>query len=215
MRTKLSPHLHQIVLARGWIDSWEDFASTNSRRVCVKQPTIKVADKNILFANQKVISTENHINLFIPYELIEQYEAHFITHAPISFSGVVVEYQRRNGSVDYGITATPQQRLQLDLERLSLAVEDLCRTSPFNHSTLAFDEHTALPQVLALEERLEQAGNALPTFDKTYGEYKNLLLDMRVALSKLIERTKCFTSSRAYRRRVKGRGNLLGVVKSM
>jgi hypothetical protein len=215
MRAKLIPHLHQLVLCKGWIDGWEDFASTNSRRVCVKQPTIKVADKNVLFANQKVIAKEHHINLFIPYELLGQYEAHFITHTPISFSGVVVEYQRRNGSVDYGITATPQERLQLDLKRLSLAVEDIGRASPFNHSTLSFYEHTALPQVLALEERLEQAGNSLPTFDKTYGEYKKLLLDMRVALSKLIERTKYLTSSRAFRRRVKGRSNLLAVVKSM
>lgn len=215
MRTKLIPHLHQLVLCKGWIDGWEDFASTNSRRVCVKQPTIKVADKNVLFANQKVIATEHHINLFIPYELLGQYEAHFITHAPISFSGVVVEYQRRNGSVDYGITATPQQRLQLDLERLSLAVADIGRASPFNHSTLTFYEHTALPQVLALEERLEQAGNALPTFDKTYEEYKNLLTDMRVALSELVKRTKCFTNSRAYRRTAKGRSTFLAMVKSM
>ena len=215
MRTKLIPHLHQFVLARGWIDGWKDFSSTNSRRVCVKQPTIKVADKNILFANQKVITKEHHINLFIPYEMLGQYEAHFITHAPISFSGVVVEYQRRNGSVDYGITATPQQHLQLDLERLSLAVEDIGRASPFNHSTLAFYEHTALPQVLALEERLEQAGNALHTFDKTYGEYKSLLLDMRAAISKMVDRINCYTSSREYRRSKKGRGNFLAAVRSL
>ena len=215
MRTSLVPHLNQLVLCKGWIDNWEDFESTHTRRVCVKQPTIKVANKNTLFANQKVISTEHHINLFVPHELLGQYEAHFITHAPISLSGVVVEYQRQNGSVDYGITATPQQRLQLDLERLLLAVADIGRASPFKPSTLAFYEHTALPQVLALEERLEQAGHALTTFDKTYGEYKEMLLKMRISTEKAIEQIKCYTNSREHRRSDKGRNNFLKIVKSI
>jgi hypothetical protein len=215
MRNSLSPFLGELVLCKGWIDSWEDYESTQSRRVCVKQPTIKAADKHTLFINQQVISTEHHLNLFIPLELLGQYEAHFITHAPISFSGVVAEYQRQNGSGDYGITATAQQRLQLDLERLSLAVADIGRASPFKPSTLAFYKHTALPQVLALEERLEQAGNALLTFDKTYEDYRGLLVDMRAAIGKAIVLIECFTSSRAYRRSKKGRGDFLRMVKSM
>lgn len=215
MRTALLPHLNRLVLGKGWIDSWEDFKSTQTRRVCVKQPTIKVADKNTLFANQKAISTEHHINLFIPYELLGQYEAHFITHAPFFFSGVVVEYCRLNGSVDYGIAATPQQRLQLDLDRLSLAIVDIARANPYAASTLAFYKHTALPQALALEERLEQAGNALPTFDKTYEDYKNALLDIREAISIAIERIECHFNSRAYRRSEKGRGTFLKAIHSL
>jgi hypothetical protein len=215
MRTALLPHLNQLILCKGWINSWEDFKSTQTRRVCVKQPTIKVANKNTLFANQQVISTEHHINLFIPYNLLEQYEAHFITHSPISFSGEVVEYQRLNGSVDYGITANPQHRLHLDLERLSLALVDIGRAYPFATTTLAFYEHTALPQIMALEERLEQAGNALLTFEKTYADYKELLVDMRAAIGKAIEHIECYTSSRAYRRSEKGRGSFLKMVQSV
>ena len=215
MRSALVPHLNQLVLGKGWIDSWEDFKSTQTRRVCVKQPTIKIADKHTLFANQQVISTEHHINLFIPYNLLEQYEAQFITHSPISFSGEVVEYQRQNGSVDYGISANPQHRINLDLERLSLALVDIGRAYPFASSTLAFYEHTALPQVRLLQERLEQAGNALPTFEKTYKEYKKMLEEMGGTIEMVIGKVKRHTQTRDYRRQQKGRSTLLKTLKSM
>jgi len=215
MRSALVPHLNQLVLGKGWIDSWEDFKSTQTRRVCVKQPTIKIADKHTLFANQQVVSTEHHINLFIPYNLLEQYEAQFITHSPISFSGEVVEYQRQNGSVDYGISANPQHRLNLDLERLSLALVDIGRAYPFASTTLAFYEHTALPQVLLLQERLEQAGNALPTFEKTYKEYKKMLEEMGGTIEMVIGKVKRHTQTRDYRRQQKGRKTLLKTLKSM
>ena len=215
MRTALQPHLNQLVLGKGWIDCWEDFKSTQTRRVCVKQPTIKVADRNTLFANQQAISTEHHINLFIPHQLLEQYEAHFITHAPISFSGEVVAYQRLNGSVDYGITANPQHRLTLDLERLSLALVDISRASPYTPSTLAFYEHTALPQVRSLQERLEGAGNALHTFEKTYMEYKEQLIVLTEAIEIAITRIKCYTTRREHRRQQKGKQTLLQTLKSM
>ena len=215
MRTALVPHLNQLVLAKGWIDSWEDFKSTQTRRVCVKQPTIKVADKHTLFANQQVISTEHHINLFIPYNLLEQYEAQFITHSPIWFSGEVVEYQRQNGSVDYGISTNPQHRLHLDLERLSLALVDIGKGYPFASTTLAFYEHTALPQVRLLQERLEQAGNALPTFERTYTQYKIMLEEMLGAIEMVVGRVKCYISTRDYRRQQKGRQNLLQTLTSM
>ena len=215
MRSALVPHLNQLVLGKGWIDSWEDFKGTQTRRVCVKQPTIKIADKHTLFANQQVISTEHHINLFIPYNLLEQYEAQFITHSPISFSGEVVEYQRQNGSVDYGISANPQHRINLDLERLSLALVDIGRAYPFASSTLAFYEHTALPQVRLLQERLEQAGNALPTFEKTYKEYKRMLEEMGRTIEMVIGKVKRHTQTRDYRRQQKGRSTLLKTLKSM
>jgi hypothetical protein len=215
MRSALVPHLNQLVLGKGWIDSWEDFKSTQTRRVCVKQPTIKIADKHTLFANQQVISTEHHINLFIPYNLLEQYEAQFITHSPISFSGEVVEYQRQNGSVDYGISANPQHRLNLDLERLSLALVDIGRENPFASSTLAFYEHTALPQVRLLQERLEQAGNALPTFELTYGQYKEMLEEMIETIKMMIAKRKHHTRTRDYRRQQKGRQTILQTLKSI
>lgn len=215
MRSALVPHLNQLVLGKGWIDSWEDFKSTQTRRVCVKQPTIKIADKHMLFANQQVVSTEHHINLFIPYNLLEQYEAEFITHSPISFCGEVMEYQRLNGSVDYGITANPQHRLNLDLERLSLALVDIGRANPFASSTLTFYEHTALPQVRLLQERLEQAGNALPTFEKTYKEYKKMLEEMGGTIEMVIGKVKRHTQTRDYRRQQKGRSTLLKTLSSM
>ena len=202
MRRKLIPYLHQLVLVKGWVDCWEDFDFTKSRRVCVKQPTIKVADKNSLFANQKMVSTEHHINLFIPHEYLGDYEAHFITHAPISFSGVVVEYSRRNGTIDYGISASPQHRFLIDLERLCLAVADISRRMPLAPSTLAFYEQAALPQVLALQERLKAAGNSLLTFDKTQNEYEVILEKVLYIITRARNGILFQTSNRQNRRRI-------------
>jgi len=68
--------------------------------------------------------------------------------------------------------------------RLSLAVVSIGKAFPYATSTLLFYEHTALPQVLALEKRLERAGNALPTFDKIYADFKTKPHNMRLAVEK-------------------------------
>ena len=66
--------------------------------------------------------------------------------------------------------------------KATLALVDIGKTFPFAPSTHAFYERTALPQALALEERLEQTGNALPTFERAYNIHKELLLDVRRAI---------------------------------
>jgi hypothetical protein len=116
-----------------------------------------------------------------------------------------VEYQRQNGSVDYGISTNPQHRLHLDLERLSLALVDIGRANPFASTTLAFYEHTALPQMRLLQVRLEQAGNALPTFEKNYKQYKKMLEKMLEAIDLVIRKVKRHTSTRDYRMRQKAK----------
>lgn len=215
MRTNLIPHLHQLVLVKGWVYGWEDFPSTSTRRVGVKQPTIRVADASLLYEEQELVSTEHHINLFIPFHQLGEYEPHFIAHSPISFSGVVVEYTRRNGTVDYGISASPQHRLLNDLERLCLAVRSISTQAPFAPSTLAFYEQTALPQVIALQQRVKEAGNALLTFHKTQSEYEELLEKMLFVIKKAINEISFQTSNRENRRKIGKVKSFLQAVKSI
>ena len=96
-----------------------------------------------------------------------------------------------------------------------LALVDISRASPYTPSTLAFYEHTALPQVRSLQERLEGAGNALHTFEKTYMEYKEQLIVLREAIETAITRIKCYTTRREHRRQQKGKQTLLQTLKSM
>jgi hypothetical protein len=49
MRHKLADHLNEYVLCKGWIGGWEDMEERSTRRVFIKQPTIKKADRNTLF----------------------------------------------------------------------------------------------------------------------------------------------------------------------
>ena len=215
MREALTEYENQLVLCKGWIDSWKDFEGSEIRQVCVKQPTIKVADKNLVFAEQKVISTEHHINLFIPFEDLTEYKAQFQQHRTISFSGVVKRYTRKNGSTDYGIAAAPQYNIHLDFQRLLLALRSMGFPSNTTHSCLNFLQHTAAPQLLALEQRLEEAGNALPTFEYNYGTYKELIGGMRKKVEEELKSVSVFLSSRDYRRAMKGRKSVMEELKGM
>jgi hypothetical protein len=85
------------------------------------------------------------------------------------------------------------------LECLSLALVDIGKGFPFATTTPAFYEHTALPQVRLLQERLEQAENALPTFEKTYMQYKQLLEEMRETIEMVIIQVYCHTDIRTYK----------------
>ena len=215
MREALTKYENQLVLSKGWIDSWKDFEGSEIRQVCVKQPTIKIADKNLLFAEQEVISTEHHINLFIPFEDLSEYKAQFQQHRTISFSGVVKRYTRRNGTTDYGIAAAPQHHLHLDFQRLLLAMRSMGFPNSTQPAALHFLQHKAAPELLALEQRLEKAGNALPTFEYTYGTYKELIVGTRKKVEEEIKWLSDYLSSRDYRRKSKGRKSFIEELKGM
>jgi hypothetical protein len=72
--------------------------------------------------------------------------------------------------------------LSASASKATLALVDIGKTFPFAPSTHAFYERTALPQALALEERLEQTGNALPTFERAYNIHKKVLVDEHKAI---------------------------------
>ena len=197
MRTGLLPYLGQQVLCRGWIASWVDVIDSSTRRVVVKQPTIRMADRNLLFSDQVLLSTEHHLNLFIDFQDLPQYDTTFQVHEPIQFSGVVQNYVRSDGSTDIGIAAGRQSTLPFEIERVRLVV------SQSGSPTLLRD--FALPQAKKLLCDLEEAGDMLPTFRSTYATYRTLLEelinDAGVALN--------WMSSRDYRRLVKKKGSLL------
>lgn len=215
MREALTEYENQLVLCKGWIDSWKDNEGREIRQVCVKQPTIKVANKNLLFTEQKMISTEHHINLFIPFEDLSEYRAQFQQHRTISFSGVVKRYTRKNGTTDYGIAAAPQHHLHLDLERLLLALRSMNCGNSTTPASLHFLQHTAAPQLLVLEQRLEEAGNALPTFEYSYQTYKEMIARVKKKVEEEIKILSDYLSSRDYRRRSKGRKSFMEELKGM
>ena len=124
MREKLADHIGEYVLCRGWIGGWEDMDKCSTRRLYIKQPTIKRANKDLLYAEQETISTEHHLNLFIKYEDLPDYDTTFELNQPIHFTGEVEEYTRADGTTDFGIYGTKQSTISFKLERIIKSVQE-------------------------------------------------------------------------------------------
>ena len=203
MRHKLADHLNEYVLCKGWIGGWEDMKECSTRRVFIKQPTIKKADRNTLFAEQDVISTEHHLNLFIKFEDLSQYDTIWELNQTIQFAGVVEQYTRSNGTTDYGVHGTEQSNIYFKVERFFLSILKGYKPKP-EDIDLPFLEQQA-KQLVALALEVEEAGDRLPTFNKTYAQYKSTLCSLAVMVPSIVRKTKAFLASRDYRRSKKVR----------
>ena len=86
--------------------------------------TVRQPDPELLFKEQQGVSTEHHINLFIPFEDLTKYNTRFFElKEPIHFSGIVERYTRKDGSSDFG-ALTKQSTLPMEIERLKKSVFD-------------------------------------------------------------------------------------------
>ena len=185
MRTSLSKHLNEYVLCKGWIGEWEDFLYNQTRRITILQPTIKRPDKQLLFKDQELISQEHHLNLYIKFEDLINYDTRFFElREPIHFSGIVEHYQRKDGSRDYGICATKQSTLPYEIERLEKSVRG---TLPKRFQDIQYLENYALPKVFDLLKALMSSTECLPTFHQTYDDLINRLIDLRLFIEERLE----------------------------
>ena len=103
MRDNLAPYIKKFVLCKGWIEDWKEM-DNEITRVYIKHPVIKEPNKDVLFDDLKVISKEHHINLFVKNEQIGESLKRL---EEIYFNGIVSQYRRSNGTIDYGITPLP------------------------------------------------------------------------------------------------------------
>jgi len=213
MRDKLKQHLDEYVLCRGWIRGWEDLDECSTRRVFVSKPTIKKADKNLLYQDQQVISIEDHLNLFIKYEDLPTYDAIFELNQPIRFAGFIERYIRGNGSIDYGVSGTKQSAFGFCLDQFINSIRETM------HRPLEEIDHLFLEQVsrriLLMAQEVDRAGDHLPTFEKTYQDYKDTLLSLSIALTQTISRARAFLASRNYRRSTKKRFSALKAAQAL
>ncbi len=185
MRTSLSKHLNEYVLCRGWIGEWEDFLYNQTRRITILQPTIKKPDKQLLFKDQELISQEHHLNLYIKFEDLINYDTRFFElKEPIHFSGIVEHYQRKDGSEDFGICATKQSTLPYEVERLEKSVRG---TIPKCSKDIDYLKNYASSKVLELLKVLMSSTECLPTFHQTYDDLVKRLVDLSVFIEDRLE----------------------------
>ena len=213
MRTSLSKHLDKFVLCRGWIGDWEDFIYSKTRRITVLQPTIRKPDRDLLFNEQELISTEHHINLFIPFEDLTNYDTRSLQlKEVIHFSGKVEKYDRKDGSSDFGIYASKQSTLPYEINRLKESVFD---SHTFKEKDIEYLQEYALPKIGYLIERLEQTEECLPTFNHTYSDLMGILVGMSIGVNNSLKKIKSFKESRAYRRHLKVKKSFIEDVSSI
>ena len=213
MRTSLSKYLDKFVLCRGWIGDWEDFSYSQTRRMTVLQTTIRKPDKDLLYKEQEIISTEHHINLFIPFEDLTQYNTRFFElKEPIHFSGKVEHYTRKDGSSDFGIYATKQSTLPMEIERLK---QSIFESRTFEDKDIDYLEDYALPTIRKLIKRLKNSEECLPTFQHTYVDFLGTLIGMRLGVEERIKTVKTIKQSRTYKRLNKKKKSFIDDVSSI
>lgn len=203
MRTALMPYLNQYVLARGWITDWKDEEDTKCRRVCVSNVILKKANKNLAFEEQELISKEDHLNLFFPeQDFTDFYER----YTCVAIAGYITQYTRREGTIDYGIRTIPQsylhERLDNIFERFGLATTQKLLT-PYSLTTLL----SLKSELGELLEELENAGDLLPTFYKTYSQYKAEINELIELFNIGINKINSVCSNRSFRRKHKVKKN--------
>jgi len=212
MRNLLTEYENEFVQCRGWIAHWEDLPECSTRRVVVQQPTIKKANKDILYDNQAAISTEHHLNLFIKHSDIIDYGCDFALYSPINFTGYVNGYTRSDGTFDYGVYANKQSTIEYRLEKLEQSIEETFNSEDF--PSLDYVE-SALNQALLLLSELEGSGDCISTFYHTYGDMKDSLSSLVICMNSASAKLKGIISSRKWRRTTNKKQSKLGYIASL
>ena len=198
MRDKLAPHLQEFVLCKGWIEDWKP-VDENTTRVYIKNPIIKEANKNVLFDDLKLISKEHHINLFLDKE----HSKDLRRLESIYFNGVINKYTRSNGTYDYGINPEPFSSLHTEIDALFDDMEVNFKKKPkdlITRGTLITYEFRHSARLDMVEEKVEKAGDKLPTFYNTYDQYKEMIQDLKNELKDRISFIRHICSNRKLRR---------------
>jgi hypothetical protein len=200
MRHSLAPFLGSFVHCSGWISDWELFKKTNIRRICVSNVSVKKADKTLTFDKQEVIDKLGHLNIFCdltkhPLDDSEKYQR-------ISFSGHVIQYTRKNGSIDYGIKLARQLSFYKALNLVEENLQILCAYAGNKIENYFSLIHT-LEFLLSLESAIDLTGNHLTTFEYNYNEYKMRICKLIAGIQSAIQQIRLICGNRRMRRRCK------------
>jgi len=109
MRTELEPFLGQLISVEGWLTDWK--REGNSIRYVFKNALCKEHSADIAFINQNVIGTFDHINIFVPVGKDTSFSTNEASrnkkplerNIKVSFVGLAHNYERRNGTTDFGV----------------------------------------------------------------------------------------------------------------
>lgn len=197
MRTALIPYANQYVLAKGWITDWKDYEETQTRRVYVSNIVIRQPDKTLTFENQQLISKEDHLNFFIPFEYVPYTPC--VKYMCLGLAGCITEYTRKDGTVDYGLEPIAQSIVEDSILSVCERARLMANNKVFTPKTL-ITLYSLKQQMLDCDKQLEEVGDLLPTFYRTYSDYKKDIKAMIDAFDEGISLINSVCSNRAMRR---------------
>tara|TARA_Y100001978_G_scaffold68072_1_gene61255 strand:+ start:115 stop:795 length:681 start_codon:yes stop_codon:yes gene_type:complete len=206
MRNALSKYLGQRVLVEGWIANWEEIKDKDDFLICIKHPVIKKANKDLLFKDQELISKEEHINLFFPKSIYEEFKKSYTLHDGVGFLGVVYRYCRSDGTNDFGVRCLENCSIHTDLdefEEVAVKTLDFIIASDNDDEVsfcLIFIREKIIPRLDSLEKTLEREGESVATFTHTVDEYKKRIQELRYQLNDVYSHLSYLNCNRAMRR---------------
>ena len=209
----LSSFNNEFVFGMGWIDQWMDLDDDQVRYV-IKNPIFKKPNKNFLFKDLPILTKEDHINLFLSKQdvndiiIYTRKNARLEKYEKITFSGIVKGYRRKNGLYDFGIHPNIFFNLHWDLEKLNEEVDDfLDEEEVITKENLIYLEYILKPKIHSYRTTLEDSGDQLPTFVNTYQDYVDELERHLDGVQSYINLIRTHSSCRKFRRLFKVKNN--------
>jgi len=151
------------------------------------------------FDRQQTICQLDHLNIFCNKELHPSNS--FEMYKRIFFSGVAVEYSRKDGTIDYGVEQTVQIKVANILEYVNKEIDALIR------GRIDFASWQRLQETMTflakIEGAVEQLGDYLPTFHYDYVSLKKGISQSSRALSSYAIQMRVMCSNRRLRRQHK------------
>lgn len=154
----------------------------------------------LTFDKQKTICKIDHLNIFCddgsnPSHQEDKYQR-------IAFSGFVIQYTRKDGSMDYGIQQVQQTNFFRILEFIQGEIAALTRCKRGIAGNY-FRILEIADFLLTLEDSIEEQGDYLPTFDCDYLYYKENTTQMVDGLRFAADKIKFLCGNRRLRRKGK------------
>ena len=200
MRKALVDFKDQFVLVKGIIDTWSK--EEDSYRVLIKNAQIKKGDKDKLFKDQKLISVEDHLNVFSDLSLFENFKPK--RYEGVTFGGFVNHYTRSDGSKDYGVKLIATTNFHfIWMEAIKKFISFRCNW----HGEILIKgiQEKFLPTINTCLSELEENKNQLPTFAYTYSEYLSDLNFYKNLMETDLKDLDSLMTRRSYRRYSKRR----------
>ena len=196
MRSSLAQYEGSHLMCCGRIRYWIDHVESGIRQVTVGNPVFKALNPLKKFDELEVLAREDHVNLFIPIDYLASYDTKFCILENISFHGIVSEYTRSNGTVDYCINSTPQNEILRKFEKVRAQIVSVYSMPDL--SSPALIQNFLLPFIDELKGEINQLGDGLPTFTMCRTQ---ILFELDL-ISIAAERILCVRSSRQFRRKL-------------